>query len=280
MPEGDTIFRAARTLHRALAGRIVTAFQTQLSQLAVVDARAPVAGRTIEKAEARGKHLIISMSGDLALRTHMRMHGSWHIYRPGERWRAPRRDARIVITTSEWVAIAFAVSDAEFLTAAELERHARVNALGPDLLADDVDLDEARRRVREAPSRHIAEAILRQQSVAGLGNVYKSEVLFLCGVYPFTPVPDVTEAALDCLLTRGRALIRMNVQEHSAMGLGTAGRATTGRLNPREKLWVYDRAGGPCFKCGTPISTNTETEGRRTYWCPSCQGPALSPHGI
>lgn len=279
MPEGDTIFRAARTLHRALASLTVTGFDSQLSQLVVVDRRSPITGRTVVGASARGKHLLITLSGDLALRTHMRMHGSWHIYRPGERWRAPRRDARIVITTAEWIAIAFSVTDAEFLTTDELTRHERVNALGPDLLAGDVDLDEARRRIRSAPVRHIAEALLRQQAVAGLGNVYKSELLFLCGVYPFAPVGEVPDATLDCLLTRGQALIRLNVEERSVAGGASGGRLTTGRLNPRETLWVYDRAGQPCRRCATPISAGMETDGRRTYWCSVCQ-PLVKAGGL
>jgi endonuclease-8 len=273
VPEGDTIFRAARTLQRALAGLAVTRFDTQLSQLAIVDRRAPIAGRTIGTVTARGKHLLMELSGDLVLRTHMRMHGSWHIYKPGERWRAPRRDARIVLTTSEWVAIAFSVNDAEFVTRDALEHHARVTALGPDLLDEAVDLAEARRRIRETPARHIAEAILRQQSVAGLGNVFKSELLFLCKVPPFAPVAAMTDAELDCLLERGRALIRLNVDEHTVVAAARVGRLTTGRLNPREKLWVYGRAGLPCLKCGALIQTASETEGRRTYWCPSCQAP-------
>lgn len=271
MPEGDTIFRAARTLQRALADQIITAFDSHLSQLAVVDRRAPLAGRTVEQVSARGKHLLMTLSGDLILRTHMRMHGSWHIYRPGERWRAPRRDARIVITTVPWIAIAFSVTDAEFVTADELARHDRVTALGPDLLAGDVDLSEARRRIRAAPARHIAEALLRQQSVAGLGNVYKSEVLFLCGVYPFSPVGDLSDDTIDRLLTRGRALIHLNVAETALAAGASGGRVTTGRLNPSEKLWVYDRAGRPCRRCAAPISSGMETGGRRTYWCPVCQ---------
>ncbi len=271
MPEGDTIFRAARTLHRALAGRPVTAFDTHLAQLAVVDRRAPVSGRTVIGATARGKHLLIEFSGDLFLRSHMRMHGSWPLYRPGERWRARRIDARIVITTPDWLAIAFNVSDAEFLSHEELDRHARVTALGPDLLSDAFDRDEARRRLRETPARHIAEAILRQQSMAGLGNVYKSEVLFLCGVDPLTPVDAVDDKALDCLIDRGRALIKLNVSEHAIAGVVGHGRVTTGRLNPAERLWVYGRGGKPCFKCATPILSANETEGRRTYWCPNCQ---------
>jgi endonuclease-8 len=271
MPEGDTIFRAARTLQRALAGHLITRFDTHLSQLAVVDRRAPIAGRSVVEVRARGKHLLMELSGDLVLRSHMRMHGSWHVYRPGERWRAPRRDARIVLSTPEWVAIAFNVSDAEFVTREELERHTRVSALGPDLLAADFDPVEAGRRIREAPSRHIAEAILRQQSMAGLGNVFKSEVLFLCGVNPFTTVDELTDASIDCLVARGRQLIRLNVAEHTIVGRQRAGRVTTGRLNAREPLWVYGRAGKPCFKCATAIATASETEGRRTYWCPTCQ---------
>lgn len=273
MPEGDTIFRAARTLHRALAGLTITSFHAALEPLAAVDRQAQIAGRTIVEVRAHGKHLLMTLSDDLVLRTHMRMHGSWHIYRPGERWRAPRRDARIVITTAEWVAIAFAVNDAEFLTADQVARHPRLTALGPDLLADDLDAAEVRDRMRQIPARHIADALLRQQSMAGLGNVYKSELLFLCGVWPFAPVASVTDEALECLITRARQLIRLNVQERSLSGGGGGGRFTTGRLNPREKLWVYDRAGQRCRKCDTPISSEMETDGRRTYWCALCQPP-------
>jgi len=271
MPEGDTIFRTARTLERALAGRTVTKFETQLSGLAVVDRREPIAGRTVEHVLARGKHLLMAFSGSVVLRSHMRMHGSWHIYRPGERWRAPAKDARIVITTNAWVAIAFNVTDVELLAADELAHHPRLSALGPDLLSDDPNLAEARARLRAAGSRHIAEAILEQRAVAGLGNVYKSELLFLFGLHPFTPVADVSDEDIDRVLMRGRDLLRLNVSERTVAGASGHGRVTTGRLNPREQLWVYGRAGQPCFKCGTAIRSENETEGRRTYWCPSCQ---------
>ncbi|MCC7042518.1 MAG: Fpg/Nei family DNA glycosylase [Acidobacteria bacterium] len=279
MPEGDTIFRTARTLERALAGRVVTAFETQVSSLAVVDRRAPLAGRTIVGAAARGKHLLVSFSGGLVLRTHLRMHGSWHIYRPGERWRAPARDARIVITTGEWVAIAFNVTDAELLTSEEVARHPRLSVLGPDLLADAPDLVEARERMKVSGAAHIADALLAQQAVAGLGNVYKSELLFLLGVYPFTPVDDVPDETIDALLARGRTLLRLNVAEAPVAGGSRAGRVTTGRLNPDEKVWVYGRAGEPCFRCGTPIRSGSETGGRRTYWCPTCQASSTAPSG-
>lgn len=269
MPEGDTIFRAARTLQQALGGRPIDGFDTHLAPLAVVDRRAPIAGRTVERVEAHGKHLLMHLSGDLTLRTHMRMQGSWHIYRPGERWRGPARDAHIVITTAAWVAIAFRVSDAEFVPTSSIARHPRLRALGPDVLAAEFDVDEARRRIRESPTRHIADALLRQQSLAGLGNVFKSELLFLCGVGPMTAVSDVSESALDCLLQRARTLMTLNVEESIAGA--TRARVTTGRLNPREPLWVYGRAGAPCFRCGTSILSAMEMDGRRTYWCPHCQ---------
>jgi endonuclease-8 len=269
VPEGDTIFRAARTLERALAGQRVSKFDTRLSQLAVVDLRAPIAGRTVTDVSARGKHLLIHFSNDLALRTHMRMHGSWHIYRPGERWRARPDEARIVITTAEWVAIAFNVTDAEFLTAAQIARHRQLSRLGPDLLSRAFDASEVRRRLREMPARHIAEALLRQQAMAGLGNVYKSEVLFLCGMYPFAPVTALDDQALDCLIQRARELMQLNVRDGTVVDSG--GRNTTGRLNPAERQWVYGRDGEPCLKCGATILTKAEIDGRRTYWCPHCQ---------
>jgi endonuclease-8 len=128
--------------------------------------------------------------------------------------------------------------------------------------------------LRETSARHVAEAILRQQAMAGLGNVYKSEVLFLCGVHPFAPVAAVTDAELDCLVARARELMRLNVREQTVVDSVGRGRITTGRLNPAERLWVYGRAGESCFRCGTAICSASETEGRRTYWCAECQ-PAV-----
>ncbi len=275
MPECDTIFRTARTLDRALAGRVVTRFDTHLVGVDIVDRRQAIAGRVVERAFARGKHLLIQFSGALLLRSHMRMHGSWHIYKPGERWRAPARDARVVITTDEWLAVAFNVTDAEWVSADELERHPRIAALGPDLLSAQIDVVATRDRIRASGAKHIAAAILLQQAVAGLGNVYKSELLFLEGLYPFTPVSDVPDATLDRLLVRARTLLSLNVTENAIAMMPARGRMTTGRLNGHELSWVYGRAGRACFKCGSTIRTETETGGRRTYWCPSCQ--AKSP---
>src|SRR3954466_15552320 len=188
MPEGDTIFRAARALNEALAGRTVTRFDSVFSHLTRVDHDLPLRGRTIERVDARGKHLLITFSGDLILRTHMRMHGSWHIYRPGERWQRPRHEMRIVIATDAFEAVAFNVPIAEFATDAALTRIPVLQALGPDPLAETFDADDAIGRIAARGSMPIADALLDQSAVAGIGNVYKSEILFAARVNPFAPV--------------------------------------------------------------------------------------------
>src|SRR5687768_9403828 len=132
MPEGDTIYRAARTLNAALAGQTVQRFETGLAQLAQIDRDEPITGRTVERVEAAGKHLLMTLSGGLVLRTHMRMNGSWHIYRPGEKWQMTTRAMRIRVETAEWVAVAFNVYAAEFVRAEKLARHRSLAALGPD----------------------------------------------------------------------------------------------------------------------------------------------------
>src|ERR1700729_885081 len=116
MPEGDTIYRAARALQRAIGGKVVTGFETGLAKLARVDDDSPLIGRVVEKVESRGKWLLVYFSGDLILITHMLMHGSWHIYRRGERWQRPRKQMRIVISTEHFTAVAFEVPVAQFHT--------------------------------------------------------------------------------------------------------------------------------------------------------------------
>ncbi len=154
MPEGDTIYRAAHTLDRALARRVVTRFDSVLPALTRIDEDAPIAGRTVQRVWSQGKHLLIAFSGDLVLRTHMRMNGSWHIYRPGERWQRSRHQARLVIETDAFVAVAFNVPVAEFYTARELVREPALRDLGPDLLSDAFDEDAARRTpASEGPDR-------------------------------------------------------------------------------------------------------------------------------
>jgi endonuclease VIII len=273
MPEGDTIFRAARALHRALAGQTVIAFDSQLPALSRIHADAPLTGRTIERVTAAGKHLLMHFSGDLVLRTHMRMNGSWHIYRPGERWQRARRDMRILISTETFEAVGFNIPVAEFTSSRALSRHNELRRLGPDLLSDEFRTSEAVQRIRERGTTPIADALLNQRVVAGLGNVYKSEVLFMCRVNPFTLVRDVGDDKLAAIVDTAQQVLRANVSEALAPMTTYSGfRKTTRRASPRERLWVYGRARLPCRRCGTPVRIRKQgLDARLTYWCPECQ---------
>lgn len=262
MPEGDTIHRAARTLHAALAGRTITRFETVFAQLARVE----VTGRSVERVDAAGKHLLMHFSGDLHLRTHMRMNGAWHIYRPGERWRKRFSDMRIVLETDEWIAVAFNVPVAEFHDSRSLERQEDLLRIGPDFLADAFDFDEAKRRIREHASEEIADVLLDQRVVAGIGNEYKSELLFMARVSPFAKVRDLTDQQLDTILKTSRKVMQANVTKRSAA------RITNFSLDPSQKQYVYARGGKPCRRCGSAIQYAKQgPNARGTYWCARCQ---------
>ena len=266
MPEGDTIARAAAVLHSALAGQVVTGFVSELAPVAAANDDHPVAGRTVERAVAHGKHLVLVFSGDLLLRTHMRMHGSWHLYRPGERWqRAPRR-MRLRLDTSPWIAVAFDVYDAELVPGRDPARLDAVATLGPDLLSPEVDEADVAARMRAEGGRVIGDVLLDQRVAAGLGNVFRSELLFLAGVHPRTPAGTLSELALTRLVRRAVVLLGANAR------VGAGRRVTTGRLSPDEALWVYQRTSLPCRRCGTAIESAVDAPmGRRVYWCPRCQ---------
>jgi endonuclease-8 len=285
MPEGDTIHRAAQTLHRALCGRTVTGFTSVFPHLTRVDDTTPLTGRIIERVEARGKHLLMWFSGDLVLRTHMRMHGSWHIYRPGERWQRPRHDMRIVIETDAFHAIGFSIPIAELTTSRQLERTEPLQQLGPDILDDHFDADHAVARLRARADLEIADALLDQTALAGIGNVYKSEVLFAAKVSPFTRVSGLTDEQLRAIIAIATRFLRANVpgktrgssqaQDTDAIVTYTGLRRTTGRADPSARLWVYGRAGKPCRRCGSPVSRRKQgPHARSTYWCERCQ------HGV
>jgi endonuclease-8 len=266
MPEGDTIFRAARTLHRALTGKVVTRFETQLPQLSRVDYDTPIVGRIIETVEPVGKWMHIRFSGDLTLLTHMLMSGSWHIYRPGETWQRPRHHMRVAIYTDEFVAVAFNVQVAEFHTAESLRRHPGLQRLGPDVLGADFDQKKAAQRLKAAPQLETGVALLTQSIVAGVGNIFKSEVCFASCVNPFRRIASLRDDEIESLIHNARAFLRANVTEIPA------GRQTTGRSNPAGRYWVYKRAGEPCRKCGAPINSQKQgLDARVTFWCQRCQ---------
>ncbi len=254
MPEGDTIFRTARTLHRALAGRTVTSFISVFPALTNVDHDRPLRGRAIESVLAHGKHLLMTFSGGLVLRTHMRMHGSWHIYRPGERWMRPRREMRIVIATDDLEAVAFDVPVAEFMTSKDVDGRPTLKDLGPDVMADGFDVDEAVSRIQARPEMEIADALLDQHAIAGIGNIFKSESLFAARVNPFVRVQDMPVEQVAKIVTAARKLMRSE---------------------PRPELRVYMRGGQRCRRCGTIISrTKQGPNARSTYWCEKCQALA------
>ncbi len=274
MPEGDTIYRAARTLNRALAGNVVTRFETQLPQLSRIDDDAPLRGRTVESVEATGKWIHMKFSGDLILLTHMLMSGSWHIYRTGEAWQRGRQQMRVVVGTETYVAVAFHVPIAEFHTAQSLLRHRSVPRLGPDILAPEFDAVLAEERIAAHPDLEVGVALLRQSIVAGLGNVFKSEVSFASGVNPFRLVQAVTKNELAALVANARKFMLANVSDSSGDRIVTytGFRRTTGRSNPSERLWVYGRRGEPCRRCGTSIESRKQgVDARITFWCPRCQ---------
>jgi endonuclease VIII len=266
VPEGDTIHRAARTLDAALSGRVITRFETVFPQLARVDHDAPLAGRTVERVSAAGKNLLMHFSGDLHLRTHMRMNGSWHVYKPGERWRMRRSDMRIVLETAEWVAVAFNVPVAEFHDSRSLERQEDLLKIGPDFIGEEFDFGEALRRIRAKPDEEIANVLLNQRVVSGIGNEYKSELLFMTRISPFAKVAELTGEQLTDILRTARKVMVANVNKRSGA------RITTFSLNPNEKQYVYGRGGQPCRRCGTPVQYAKQgKDARGTYWCSRCQ---------
>ena len=263
MPEGDTIPRAARTLHRVLAGRRVIAGRAP----ALPGGGEGLAGRTVSAVEARGKNLLVHFQDGAALRTHMRMTGSWHVYRPGERWRKLGSQARVVLETDAWVAVCFSAPVVELLAPGEAERHEPLASLGPDILGEEFDFEEAVRRLRSLGETPLGEALLSQRAVAGIGNIYKSETLFLARADPFAPVGGVEEKTLARILARARELMRA--------ALGPSPRSTRRTLSrdAAERTWVYRREGRPCRRCGTEIRMRRQGIDRRsTYFCPKCQG--------
>jgi endonuclease-8 len=284
MPEGDTIYRTARALNRALAGKIVTGFETALAPLARVHDDCPITGRTVERVESRGKWCLLHLSGDLILVTHMRMSGSWHLYRREETWRLRRAHMRIVLRVSDWEAVAFNVQLAELHTARSLARSRQIPNLGPDILSPAYTAEQGAQRLAAHAAAHpdaeIAVVLLDQRVLAGLGNVYKSEVAFAAGVHPFRPIGTLTPRELQDIAAIAQRYLQANVRDGAGEGIVTytGSRRTTHAANPGERLWVYRRHGQECRRCGTIIQSRKQGEqARSTYWCPTCQPFPASP---
>jgi endonuclease-8 len=262
MPEGDTLYRTATVLREVLLGRQVTSARGRPGGVQLER----VAGDRIDRVDSVGKHLLIGFDGGLSLHTHLGMNGSWHRYRPGERWRRSPARAVSVIETATAVAVCFDAPVAELIETRALGLHPTLARLGPDLIDADPDVEAALTRLGEAGrgGATIAEALLDQRTMAGLGNVYRSEVLFIERVDPFLSVAAVEPTVRARLVRTGAHLLRANRDGPR--------RTTTGRDADGERLWVYRRTGRPCRRCGTPVRSMVLGElPRRLWWCPMCQ---------
>ena len=260
MPEGDTVWRAARTLDRTLSGHRLAGTDFRVPQLATVD----LSGATVLRTFARGKHLLTRIEADQGwtLHTHLKMEGAWHVYPRAERWRRPADQARVVLETDDRACVGFSLGIVELVPR---EQEGRLTEhLGPDLLGPDWDEAEALQRLLSLPSLPLAQALLDQRNLAGIGNMYAAELCFTSGAHPSRPVSAVAD--LPRLVRRARLMLEANKERPE--------QSTTGDLRPGLRTWVYRQDGRPCRRCGTiVISAPLGEPGRerQAYWCPSCQ---------
>jgi len=290
MPEGDTIYRTALVLRRAILGRAIDRVDCSPECAGTLERAGSLSGRRVDAIEPRGKHLLMVFRDpqapddsiptphllpldlivtDLILHTHMRMTGSWHIYRPGEAWQKPARLAVVTLYTDEFVVPCFSAPVVELLTARELSRSREFRMLGPDVITPDFNPAEAFRRMRSKPELQIADALLDQSIMAGVGNIYKSEILFTQRLSPFVRVRDLNDDVLRQIIAAAHSLLTAN--------RSGGPRNTVFHLNRQALLWVYGRLEEPCRVCGQPIRVRRQgRDARVTYWCPNCQ-PDASP---
>jgi len=275
MPEGDTIFRTARAMGRALTGKPVTGFRSTYPLLTRFNEDAPLAGQVVSSVESRGKWLLIHFSGGATLATHMLMSGSWHIYRPGQRWQKPANQMRIVLENREYQTVGFMVPVAKMHTAKTLARDNRIPRPGADVLSQDFDAAATAVRLRNCADEEVGDVLLHQEVMAGVGNVFKSEVCFVEGVNPFCKVVALSDAQITALIETARRLVAANVLEDSGNLIVTyrgMNRRTTNHSNPEDSLWVYGRKGAPCRRCGDLIRRRIQgPDARVTFWCQRCQ---------
>jgi endonuclease-8 len=275
MPEGDTIFRTARSMGRALIGKPITGFRSNYPLLTRFHDDTPITGQIVERVESRGKWLLIHLSGGATLVTHMLMNGSWHLYRTGDHWQKPARDMRIVLENRDYQAVAFTVPVARIYNARALARETRIPPPGSDVLSEDFDPIAATARLRACSGEEIGDVLLRQHVLAGVGNVFKSEVCFVESVNPFCLVSALNDQQVAALIATSQRLVAANVLEDVGNTIVTyrgQQRRTTRNSSPQDSLWVYGRSGDPCRQCGNTIRHRVQgPDARVTFWCQSCQ---------
>lgn len=256
MPEGDTIHHAANRIRPLLEGR-VPAVETPHPRFARDRWPERLQGRAVTSVDAYGKHLLIRFEDDLVIHSHLRMTGMWGAYRDGQRWRRARRRAWLVLRTGEGEAVQFDGPVLELLTGARVRNDPRIAHLGPDILAPELDEPRFLRRLREDdPTRPIGDALLDQRTIAGIGNIWKSEGCFAARVDPWRASARVSDEEALAIVRATRARMEVSARE------GFQARM----------LQVYERAGRACPRCGAPVQAARQGEGNRsTYWCPGCQ---------
>jgi endonuclease VIII len=258
VPEGDTVFRSARAMNEVLAGRVLERCDIRVPAYATVD----LSGERVESVVSVGKHLLHRI-GEFTIHSHLKMEGSWDIYRDGARWRSPAWQARAILGVPGALTVGFQLGELEVVP--REREHEIIGYLGPDILAPDWDPAVAIANLSADPSRAVGLAVLDQRVIAGLGNVYRNELCFLRGVLPTRPVGEVAD--LPGLVDLAHRLIRTNRDRVE--------RVTTGDLRRGRRTWVHGREHQPCLRCGTPIVQgalgDTELTERQTFFCPVCQ---------
>ncbi len=272
MPEGDALYRFAKLLRPALEGQVIRGARSHGP--GPVPQVQRIVGATCTEVRAQGKNMLISFDNGLLLRGHLRMYGTWHLYKPGEPWTKPEREARLVLETDEAVIVNFSAPVIELLEARALQHHAPIASLGPDLIDDDFDEVAAFARLRDQLRARmtIGDAIMDQKVMAGVGNIWKHETLFHCGINPWRLVSELDDQAIRAIIAKARGLLRASV--------GKPG--PSGEVQHRPAMWVYGRRNQPCRRCFARLRFNRQlVDIRFTAWCPKCQplieGQAVQP---
>ena len=277
VPEGEATHRTAAALRTALVGRAVLSFEGPY-----LDGPIPAPGRVVELVESHGKHLDIVWDDGLILHTNLLLGGVWHLYRAGERWRKPMSQMRVCITVDAFSAVCFGARTVETYREFDTHRHPGFGRTGPDLCASSPDLTAAIDALCRYPDLDapVAEALLDHQVACGIGNVFRSEVLWACRQHPLAPVSMLARRDMERIITTAAKVLHANVHPLPGVSLfpATGQPMVEPTVEPEVEhagrssgLAVYGRNGQRCRRCGDTIEVRRAEYGRLLYWCPGCQ---------